>query len=127
MISQRLAELEPPQALRYAKAFGEARYPDDVARREEVHRSLVKAAEQPATARLMTTPLQATILHFIVDTGGGVPTARWTLFNEYFEVLKRREKAKGGELQKILERHWAHLGPIHHRAGLVLQTDRRIE
>jgi hypothetical protein len=71
----------------------------------------------------MTSPLQVTILHFIVDTGGGVPTARWTLFNEYFEVLKKREKAKGGELQKSLERHWSHLGPIHHRAGLILQAD----
>ncbi len=119
----RLADLHPPQALRYAKAFGEARYPDDAPRREEVRRALRKAASQAATARLMVTPLQVTILHFIVDTGGGVPTARWALFNEYFEVLKKREKAKGGELQKILERHWGHLGPIHHRAGLVLQTD----
>ena len=119
----RLADLRPEQALRYAKAFGEARYPDDAHRREDVHSSLVQAATQPATSRLMTSPLQVTILHFIVDTGGGVPTARWTLFNEYFEVLKKREKAKGGELQKILERHWGHLGPIHHRAGLVLQTD----
>ncbi|MCK1337081.1 hypothetical protein IVB38_13860 [Bradyrhizobium sp. 38] len=119
----RLADLRPEQALRYAKAFGEARYPDDSLRRADVHASLVVAAGQAATARLMTSPLQVTILHFIVDTGGGVPTARWTLFHEYFEVLKKREKAKGGELQKILERHWGHLGPIHHRAGLVLQTD----
>ncbi len=119
----RLADLQPEQALRYAKAFGEARYPDDSLRRADVHSSLVVAAGQAATARLMTSPLQVTILHFIVDTGGGVPTARWTLFHEYFEVLKKREKAKGGELQKILERHWGHLGPIHHRAGLVLQTD----
>jgi hypothetical protein len=118
-----LADLDAKQALSYAKAFGEARYPDDLHRREDVHQSLVKASMQPATARLMVSPLQVTILHFIVDTGGGVPTARWTLFNEYFEVLKRREKAKGGELQKFLERHWGHLGPIHHRAGLVLQTD----
>ncbi|MGJ5018986.1 NACHT domain-containing protein [Bradyrhizobium oligotrophicum] len=119
----RLADLGPKQALRYAKVFGEARYPNDALRRKDVERSLVKAADQPATARLMTSPLQVTILHFIVDTGGGVPTGRWTLFNEYFEVLKKREKAKGGELQKILERHWGHLGQIHHRAGLVLQTD----
>jgi hypothetical protein len=119
----KLDDLKPKHALKYAKAFGEARYPADALRREDVHRSLVKAAGQPATARLMTSPLQVTILHFIVDTGGGVPTARWTLFNEYFEVLKRREKSKGGELQRYLERHWSHLGPIHHRAGLVLQTD----
>jgi hypothetical protein len=119
----RLAELEPEQALNYAKAFGEARYPDDRQRRDEVHVLLTKASHQSATARLMVSPLQVTILHFIVDTGGGVPTARWTLFNEYFEVLKRREKAKGGDTQKILERNWQQIGPIHQRAGLILQTD----
>jgi hypothetical protein len=119
----KLDELKPGQALRYAKAFGLARYPEDTHRRSDIHAQLLKAADQPATARLMISPLQVTILHFIVDTGGGVPTARWTLFNEYFEVLKRREKAKGGETQRILERNWLQLGPIHHRAGLVLQTD----
>jgi hypothetical protein len=45
----RLADLEPEQALNYAKAFGEARYPEDVHRREDVHRSLVRAAEQGGT------------------------------------------------------------------------------
>ena len=119
----KLDELKPSQALKYAKAFGEARYPEDSQRRLEIHTQLLKAAAQPATARLMISPLQVTILHFIVDTGGGVPTARWTLFNEYFEVLKRREKAKGGETQRVLERNWLQLGPIHHRAGIVLQTD----
>ncbi|WP_157170035.1 hypothetical protein [Afipia clevelandensis] len=119
----RLAELKPEQALAYAGAFGEVRYKDDLQRRLDVHRQLQKAAAQTATARLMVSPLQVTILYFIVDTGGGVPTARWTLFNEYFEVLKRREKAKGGETQRILERYLHRLGPIHHRAGLVLQTD----
>ncbi|MGM5051333.1 NACHT domain-containing protein [Tardiphaga sp. 604_B6_N1_1] len=119
----RLADLGTTQALNYAKAFGEARYPDDSTRRIDIQRALEKAAAQPATARLMVSPLQVTILHFIVDTGGGVPTARWTLFNEYFEVLKKREKAKGGELQKFLERNWNQLGPIHHRAGLILQVD----
>jgi hypothetical protein len=69
----RLADLGPSHALRYAKAFGEARYPSDVHRRAEVHRALTKAAAQPATARLMITPLQVT--HFIVDTGGGVCVA----------------------------------------------------
>ncbi|WP_370674680.1 hypothetical protein [Pleomorphomonas sp. PLEO] len=119
----RLAELNRDEALKYAKALGEARYPDDKHRREDVEAMLNEASRQPATARLMISPLQVTILHFIIDTGGGVPTARWTLFNEYFEVLKRRERAKGGQTQRILERHLSHLGPIHHRAGLVLQTD----
>ena len=119
----RLDELTPEEALSYADAFGVARYPDDRARRESVLRLLGDAALQPATAKLMISPLQITILYFIVDTGGGVPAARWTLFNEYFEVLKKRERAKGGRIQAVIERHWGQIGPIHQRAGLILQVD----
>jgi hypothetical protein len=119
----RLADLPKEKALAYAEALGKARYPDDPDRREDILRSLRDAATKPAMSRLMISPLQVTIMHMIVDTGGSVPTARWSLFNEYFEVLRKREKAKGGYTQKVLERNWAFLGPIHHRAGLALQTD----
>lgn len=59
----------------------------------------------------------------IVDTGGGIPTSRWNLFSEYFEILKKREKTKGGETQKILDKNSPHIGPIHQRSGLVLHID----
>jgi hypothetical protein len=78
---------------------------------------------QPATARLMVSPLQVTIMHVIIDGEGSTPTGRWELFSEYYRVLKKREKSKGGETQNILERNWEHLDPVHHRAGLVLQTE----
>lgn len=118
-----LSDLPIKDALAYGKALGFARYPEDEQRRKEVFELLRGAGQNPATARLMISPLQVTIMHMIVDTGGGIPTARWSLFNEYFEVLRKREKSKGGENQKILEKNWSHLGPIHQRAGLILQTD----
>ena len=61
-------------------------------------------------------------MHMIVDTGGSVPPARWSLVNEYFEILRRRVKAKGGETQRAIERNWSLLGPIHQRAGLALHA-----
>ncbi|MFH0130809.1 NACHT domain-containing protein [Variovorax sp. VaC1] len=118
-----LADLTPSDAVAYGEALGSARYPDDPHRRNEILRALQDATKKSAISRLMTSPLQVTIMHMIVDTGGSIPNARWTLFSEYFEILKKREKAKGGENQKILERNWSILGPIHQRAGLVLQTD----
>jgi hypothetical protein len=121
-----LADLSPERALAYAHSLGIARYPDDTERREEIAAMLQQATQKPATSRLMVSPLQVTIMHMIVDTGGGVPAARWSLFADYFEILKKREKAKGGETQKILERNLSHLGPIHHRAGLILQADSEI-
>jgi hypothetical protein len=117
-----LIDLPAERAEAYAKALGEARYPSDQCRREEILSSIRLATTRAATSHLMISPLQVTIMYLIVDTGGSVPAARWSLFNEYFEVLKKREKAKGGANQKTLERNWTHLGPIHQRAGLVLQT-----
>lgn len=118
-----LSDLGGEDVLNYGEALGKARYPDDEPRRKRILDLLSTAIKTPATTRLMISPLQVTIMHMIVDTGGGVPSARWTLFNEYFEILRKREKAKGGENQRILERNWPHLGPIHQRAGLILQTD----
>ncbi|WP_155804586.1 NACHT domain-containing protein [Magnetospirillum fulvum] len=118
-----LADLPAERALAYAEALGQAQYPDDIERREYISDRLLRASKQAATSRLMKSPLQVTILHLIVDTGGSIPAARWALFNEYFDVLKRREKSKGGETQRALEKNLSHIGPIHQRAGLVLQIN----
>jgi hypothetical protein len=44
---------------------------------------------------LMTTPLQVTILILIINSGGTPPRQREALFNDYLEVIYKREKAKG--------------------------------
>lgn len=118
-----LVDLPTEKALAYAKDLSLAQYPEDETRRENLSELLRDASKRPATSRLMVSPLQITILHTIVDTGGSVPTARWTLFNDYFEVLKRREKAKGGQTKKIIEKHINYIGPIHQRVGLLLQVE----
>ena len=121
-----LQPLSPDQALRYAEELGKALHRDDVSRRNDVLVALREASSKPSTSRLMTNPLQVTILHMIVDTGGGVPPGRWNLFNSYYEVLKRREKAKGGEIRRAIERNWNWLGPIHQRVGLALHLESEV-
>jgi hypothetical protein len=118
-----LVDLPAERAVAYATALGDAKYSADAHRRNELLLAIKEATVKPATSHLMISPLQVTIMYLIVDTGGSVPVARWSLFNEYFEILRKREKSKGGDNQKILERNWAQLGPIHQRAGLILQTD----
>lgn len=117
-----LTDLPPERAIAYAQALGEIRHPTDVYNREHIHKLIQEASSKPATSRLMISPLQVTIMYLIVDTGGSVPVARWSLFDEYFTILLKREKAKGGVNKRILELNHAQLGPIHQRAGLVLQT-----
>ena len=118
-----LLELDSERALAYARGLGETRYPLDHVRREEVLDLIAKASSRSATSRLLISPLQVTIMYLIVDTGSNIPAARWNLFNEYFDILRKRERAKLGSGNKVLEQNWTHLGPIHQRAGLVLQTD----
>jgi hypothetical protein len=118
-----LESLSTERALSYAKALGLAQYPNDEERREVLLEVIAGATLKPATQRLLESPLQVTILYLIVDIGGSVPSARWGLFFEYFEVLKKREKGKGGPNQKIIEKYLSSLSPIHQRAGLVLHTD----
>lgn len=122
-----LTELTAERALHYAKALGEARYPEDRGRRNEVLDKLSHATAESATARLMVSPLQVTILYLIIDTGGTASTARWALFNDYYETLRKRERAKGGKLQEVLEANWTFIGPIHQRAGLLLQAMSEVE
>lgn len=118
-----LTSLPAETAIRYAKLLATAYYRDDTDRQGTILKQLESAIKSPITQRLMTSPLQITILLLIVDTGGGVPSSRWTLFNEYFETLKKREKSKGGVTQRVIDKNISHIGPIHQRAGLVLQTD----
>lgn len=121
-----LTDLPKEVATAYADALSLAQHPMDSDRRAKIAVGLDKAMQQQVTARLMVSPLQVTIMHLIVDGGGSAPVGRWALFNEYYQVLKKREKAKGGETQEVLERNWDHLDPVHHRAGLVLQAQSEI-
>lgn len=118
-----LADLDLELAVKYAEALSLAQYPLDRDRRNRTLSALKRAMEHPATARLMVSPLQVTILHIIIDGGGSAPVGRWALFNEYFQILKKREKSKGGPIQAVLEKNWDHIDPVHYQAGLVLQTE----
>ena len=118
-----LADLDSELAVKYAEALSLAQYPLDRDRRNRTLSALKRAMEHPATARLMVSPLQVTILHIIIDGGGSAPVGRWALFNEYFQILKKREKSKGGPIQAVLEKNWDHIDPVHYQAGLVLQTE----
>lgn len=121
-----LIDLPIQTALSYAKLLAKSYYKDDIYRQKKIVDQLERSADRPTTQRLMKSPLQVTILHMIVDTGGGVPNSRWSLFHEYFEILKKREKSKGGEVQKILDKNITQIGPIHQRAGLILHVDAEI-
>jgi hypothetical protein len=116
-----LAPLEPERALQYGERLATARHPGQRSRVEELTASLAKATRNPATARLMQSPLQVTIMLALIESGGEPPEQRWKLFRDYYDVIFRREKQRDTPFSSILREHETDLHWVHHRAGWLLQ------
>jgi hypothetical protein len=119
---EHLAPLTPPEALGYGRRLTEARYGGDEERQTKVLKRLKRAASTDTTARLMTSPLQVTIMTALVDRMGQPPQERWSLFNEYYNVIFHREMERDIAAAAILRDYKPDVDAIHRRVGLVLQA-----
>jgi hypothetical protein len=118
-----LLPLAPARALIYAKRLAEVRYGHDQDRRNVVLTHMKKASEVEATARLMRSPLQVTIMATLVDQSGPPPENRWRLFSEYFGVIYRREMERPLAINEVLRDHRDLIKSIHDDVGLLLQIE----
>jgi hypothetical protein len=117
-----LSPLSPRRALDYAERLADTRYSGDSTRRNIVLRRLNDAVTSPAVSRLMQSPLQVTIMATLVDRGGPPPQERWRLFQEYYDVIYRREVERDIPASAVLRQQKTAIDAIHHRAGLLLQA-----
>ncbi len=117
-----LSPLSSDEALRYAGRLVSARYGQDTDRGEQVLTKLSRACDNEATARLMRSPLQVTIMTALVEAVGNPPQDRWQLFNSYYGVIYRREMDRDIPAADILRRYRADIDAIHQRVGLRLQV-----
>ncbi|MBF0410846.1 MAG: hypothetical protein HQM10_26105 [Candidatus Riflebacteria bacterium] len=116
-----LAPLDSERALAYGLRLANARHPGGCQRIEELRASLEKATKNPATVRLMQSPLQVTIMLALIEGGGEPPVQRWKLFRDYYEVIYRREKERETKFSFFLRKYESDLHKIHHRVGWTLQ------
>ncbi len=86
-------------------------------------RQIREAAAEPATRRLLTTPLQVTILTALVQQLGRAPRERWNLFYRYFAYTFDREIERNTFASALLAEHRAHIERIHARVALLLQVE----
>jgi hypothetical protein len=100
-----LAPLRPEEALAYGSRLAEAKLGSNPDRAEKVRQGLANAAKEPATARLLYTPLQVTILAALVERRGPVPKERWDLFLRYFDTIFDREVERGTYASPLLQDH----------------------
>ena len=118
-----LMPLEPEQALHYARRLVPSRYRGTPSRQQLILQRLEQAAQEPAVARLMSSPLQVTIMAALVDKIGQPPQDRWQLFNDYYHVIYDREREKNVATAVVLNSHRADVDAIHQDVGLVLQAE----
>ncbi len=117
-----LAYLSTEGALLYAAKLVQAKIQgaDD---REKAMAKLRAAALEPATSRLLRTPLQVTILAALVQQQGRVPSERWRLFSSYFDFTYKREIERDTYASALLAHRQPHILAIHARAALLLQVE----
>lgn len=119
-----LAPLSSIRAMHYAQRLAEVRYAEDQDRKDKVLVRLERASKHEATARLMRSPLQVTIMTMLVAQKGQPPQERWNLFNQYYEVIYQREAERDDVPSAvILNEYEPEIDTIHNRVGLMLQVE----
>lgn len=115
-----VAELSKEDCHRYIQKLFEL-MEEQTERREGYIRIMREALEDEITCKLMKTPLQITIISILVKSGGKPPHERYSLFQQYYETVVRREKQK--EIVATLNDNTGWLEEIHYIIGDKLQCE----
>lgn len=115
----RLHKLLSNQVRDYVSKWAVARKLDEP-KAARLRETIEECLNDPQISLLTTTPLQVTILILVINSGGTPPRQREALFDEYLEVIYKREKAKGlGIVKSEKER----LIGLHRYVGYLLQEE----
>jgi hypothetical protein len=117
-----LLPLDVPRALHYAGRLAGERWGSDRDRVDRVLGRLRRAGTEPATARLMQSPLQVAIMTLLVDNTGEPPRERWRLFSDYYRVIYDRERQRDIPAARLLADYQAEIDTIHQRIAVRLQA-----
>ncbi|MGW8328080.1 NACHT domain-containing protein [Streptomyces sp. NPDC055897] len=121
-VHMRLEPLDTTYAVSYAKQLTQLRHSGDPDTAERVLERLAEAAEDDLTARLMTTPLQVTIMAILLERRQRVPQQRYRLFSDYYQTIYNREASKTGPVAKLIDDYRTTINHLHERVGLFLQV-----
>ncbi|MFF2381668.1 NACHT domain-containing protein [Streptomyces sp. NPDC058108] len=120
-VHMRLEPMAAEDAVSYAAQLTQLRHRGDPETAERVLRRLEEASEEELTARLMTTPLQVTIMAILLERRERVPQQRYRLFYDYYQAIYNREASKSGPTARLIDDHRNAINHLHERAGLILQ------
>jgi len=118
-----LQRLPAKEAAEFSERITNKRFVDDDEMRVKVADRMREASRDPVSARLMETPLQVTIMSFIVEKYPNLPPDRFTLFNLYYTTVCDRESAKEIPIARFLNENRPRIDRLHEQVGLVLQAE----
>jgi hypothetical protein len=122
LVERTLLPLTPERAAIYTERFAACLYAEEEGERALLLKRMHKALANPATAALMQNPLLVTIMASIVIHHGEPSDRRWTLFEEYYKTLYRRETERGTYASSTLREHADLIHAIHMHVGMSLQA-----
>jgi hypothetical protein len=118
-----LSRLSPGQALSCATpVLGIGRSKSEA---DSLVAILRDALNNAAVCEIMTTPLQAHIMAVVVRGGGKPPERRWQLFQNFYDIIKRREASRmlpNLRLSEVLTRRDKLIKALHARLGFELHS-----
>ncbi len=117
-----LVELTPDQALLCAAPV--LQQDRTHSESQQYMAALTAAIKSESVRELMTTPLQSHIMAVVVRDGGPPPERRWQLFQNFYQVIKKREANRNlpdPAISKLL-REDSLLKTLHNRLGFVLHS-----
>lgn len=97
----------------------------DVEKYEVSKALLASAIQTEAVAELMTTPLQSHIMAVIVRGGQKPPEKKWSLYRNFYEVIRKREANRNladKALAKVLLEEENLLKELHNNLGFFLHS-----
>lgn len=117
-----LTPLAASDAMHYASRLLQNRFADNPDRREQTLERLDVASQRADTARLMTSPLQVTILSLLLEQRRQAPASRYSLFKSYYDVIYARECNKPAGIGDVLETYRPQFDQLHERCGLAIHV-----
>lgn len=86
---------------------------------------LREALASPAIQEIMTSPLQSHIMAVVVRDGGRPPERRWQLFNNFYQVINKREANRNladRKIANLLRDGDKLIKTLHNRLGFELHS-----
>ena len=122
-----LAKLSSSQARHYAKRLIAHRFTGEDDTQNKILERVDRALAEPHSSRLMTTPLQVTIMVLLLSKSGSAPKDRWSLFDKYYQTIYDREVDQDiPAASAILNDYRDDIDTIHGQVGLLLQVESEI-